>query len=114
MLLLYIIAPTEGGPCKIGYARNIRKRLSALQIGSFEKLQVFSTWTSQERSAQVCENQIHHRLKRFHMRGEWFDVSVIEAENAATELGMCRPALTPPMDIDAIQEALARGRALNS
>lgn len=113
MTFLYIIAPSANGPCKVGFARDVRKRLISIQIGCFLDLEVHSTWQHPLLGARACEALIHAQLMRDHMRGEWFAVSVSQVEAIATSIGMHREVLAPAMDADAIQRALALGRKPN-
>jgi len=91
-VLLYIIAATEHGPCKVGYTNNIAKRLYAIQIGNHLKLKVWSTWDIDD--VQQAERLMHHKLGRSYIRGEWFDVSVAEAETACASIGMVKATST--------------------
>ena len=113
MQQLYIIAPKPDGPCKIGYGANPLKRLRCLQIGSPEKLYLHSTWLSLDRATYQCERLLHGKLWPRRIRGEWFAVSVLEAEQLAASLGMVPANTIPPLAYATIQQALARGRAIN-
>lgn len=96
--VLYVIAPDENGPCKIGVTQNVGMRLSAIQIGCWMQLGVFAVricfkrtgghltnlWSSMRFGADHVERQTHDALKdcEVHLRGEWFDVTVEEAVQA--------------------------------
>ncbi len=93
--ILYVIAPDENGPCKIGYTTNIGLRHTALQVGCWLPLGVFAVrvcfkrqgghWktlrSSMRAGARFVESEVHKKLKEldFHLRGEWFDVTPSEA-----------------------------------
>lgn len=78
---VYVIAPSEKGPCKIGHARNVLARLSRLQVGNHLKLELYSVWTSKYLPPIKAEGFIHKRLASRSIRGEWFDFSVEEVNN---------------------------------
>lgn len=85
--LVYVVSE-EGsdGPCKVGYSKSIRVRVSAMQSSNWRKLRVdavFQTGTLQESIA--VETSIHSALAHKHIRGEWFgatpaEISAIIAE----------------------------------
>ncbi len=53
---------------KIGYAKDVAKRVTALQVGNVNKLKVVLTLPGTERD----ERQIHWLFEDHRMRGEWF------------------------------------------
>ena len=75
-----MIGPPKARPLKIGYGRDAKKRLSHLQVGSPEELQV---WYELEMlscdEAKRIERELHKRLKAKYIRGEWFDASLEES-----------------------------------
>ena len=94
--VVYIIAPDENGPVKIGRTVNIQERLAALQTGAWLPLRVFhfrlgirmgigSQYASMRRAmssgAASLERLVHRKLDElgFRLIGEWFDLSVPEA-----------------------------------
>lgn len=93
--LIYVVAPDEDGPTKIGLTRNIEVRLQTLQIGNWEKLHVFggrlafrrdfslaySLEHSSREGAERMEHLAHKKLREcdLNLSGEWFDVTVPEA-----------------------------------
>lgn len=81
-LCIYIIAEGPNGPCKIGITRNDRERFKALQTGNPRPL-IPDTFLIC-RYAGELELRIHHRLRTRRAVGEWFYVTVEEA-NAALE-----------------------------
>lgn len=96
--VVYVIAPDENGPSKIGVSMNIGRRLANLQVGCWMPLAVFSTricfkrfdgtlvslWGQMDSGARYVEAKTHAKLKDCdaHLHGEWFDVSVAEAIQA--------------------------------
>lgn len=85
---IYIIAPESGWPVKIGYGQNLITRLGSLQIGSWETLRLQKKYPVPNKSAAIrMERLIHKKLdlagKR--KRGEWFNVFVDDAIEAADE-----------------------------
>lgn len=53
---------------KIGYAKDVAKRVAALQVGNANKLRVVLELPGTERD----ERQIHWLFEEHRMRGEWF------------------------------------------
>jgi hypothetical protein len=58
-----------GGPVKIGKSSNVEKRLGQLQSASSEPLRLLHVLDFD------CEGSMHGRLKKYRLRGEWFDGS---------------------------------------
>lgn len=71
-MFLYVIAYSAAGPCKIGYAANVRKRLCSMQTGCPLELSVRSVWQHSKLSAKHLEQHIHGFLKPLRIRGEWY------------------------------------------
>lgn len=65
---LYFIESGEGGPIKIGIARDPWERIETLQIGNPEPLRLLTLCYS----SQDEERQIHRVLKDDRIHGEWF------------------------------------------
>lgn len=96
--VVYVIAPDENGPCKIGMTQNVGLRLIGIQVGCWMPLAVFSTricfqrfgghlgslWTTMAIGAKYVEGETHKALKAcdVHLHGEWFDVTAAEAAEA--------------------------------
>ena len=80
---VYVIA-AEGEAVKIGVAKNIQRRLNALQIGHPRRLSVAHEFMCVDRvEAYAVESRSHRLLKQHHMSGEWFGVSPEAAKAAA-------------------------------
>lgn len=67
-MTVYFIQAIAGGPIKIGYARDVEKRLRDLQCGSPFVLRVICT----EEGGQKYEAQLHRRFAKWRLHGEWF------------------------------------------
>ena len=80
---VYIIKPTKRlKPCKIGIARDLRKRLSCLQVGHWLPLHIFQYFRFDSVEFAFAVEQASHRSlsdagKR--LKGEWFNVTGEEA-----------------------------------
>lgn len=102
--VVYVIAPSWDGPCKIGYSTNLQKRLASLQIGNWEPLSVYAfrmaVWMDGFRAYsgvhaallnanRTLEAAAHKVLAEFELglHGEWFDVTVQEAKEVLDKCG---------------------------
>ena len=65
---IYIIQ--SGEYTKVGIARMVGHRLSGLQVGNPIEIQLLASWESNK--AELEEHRIHHHLRQWHVRGEWF------------------------------------------
>lgn len=65
---VYFIQCGEGGPIKIGIARDPAKRLAGLQTGHFERLQLRALTTGGAKQ----ERAYHDRFAAHRLHGEWF------------------------------------------
>lgn len=68
---VYIIQH-ELGLYKIGIAENPEKRVRQLQVGSPFELKLRQT--ENPTNARRVEQHLHEKLRKFHFRGEWFDL----------------------------------------
>lgn len=66
---VYFVQQGDDGPIKIGFARDIAKRLEALQIGNAHELHVRLAL----RGTQKDEHAYHSDFDYAHIRGEWFE-----------------------------------------
>ena len=81
---LYLIGWSDGHPLKIGMTGNLNKRLSGLQTSCPYRLRVFGTrWYPSRSVAKLAEALMHSGLKHKRLEGEWFDVTIKEASEAA-------------------------------
>lgn len=68
MQYLYIIKCKEY--YKIGIAKNLKNRLSQLQIGNPFELEM--VWSKELKNTLKIENVLHSELMKSKVRGEWF------------------------------------------
>lgn len=68
---IYFITAAYSGRVKIGFTKDIGKRLPVLQTGSHEDLTLQASF----RSTQTAERMIHARFNEDRIRGEWFHLS---------------------------------------
>jgi hypothetical protein len=61
----------DDGPIKIGYSRNVRARLAALQVNTHLSLRLLGSMPGGE----ILEAQLHARFSEDRIRGEWFAAS---------------------------------------
>lgn len=66
--MIYFIQNTKDLSIKIGYTKNVKQRLSALQTASAHKLTVLGTM----RGDRVLETYLQERFHIFSLSGEWF------------------------------------------
>lgn len=74
---IYVIAPLDGWPCKIGVSTSPRKRLAGLQTSVWKQLQV--KWCAHlptVQQAKALERRCHETLteRSLWLHGEWFDL----------------------------------------
>lgn len=67
---VYVIQSEQGGPVKIGKAKNPRERIATLQTASPYPLRLLHVLPG----GRPLERQLHERLAPFRLRGEWFDL----------------------------------------
>jgi Meiotically up-regulated gene 113 len=81
MEYLYIIAATNDGPCKIGKALDVQKRLGQIQTGNPQKLRIVETFKLRG-SSLLAESLCHWVLEKHKTPSltEWFDVDTNEAK----------------------------------
>jgi predicted GIY-YIG superfamily endonuclease len=90
---VYVVAPKEGKPIKIGCTSDISNRLSGLQTSHWQKLFMFRVWWCPEMGKGFrLEKIIHRRLKDKRLQGEWFDCHAFEVlamiSDIVEEMGM--------------------------
>jgi hypothetical protein len=68
---IYIVRAANGsGPVKIGWSKRPSERLKLMHWGSPVELEFIDIRRAQER----VERDLHRRLKRYRLRGEWYDL----------------------------------------
>lgn len=76
---LYFIGKERGAgnqgamPIKVGYAQNVRTRLSAFQVARLAKLVVHRTIVVTD--PRVTEAHVHEHFRAKHIKGEWFSLT---------------------------------------
>jgi hypothetical protein len=66
---VYLARSEQGGPCKIGFAKNVDKRMLGLQTGSSENLKLVGSFPV---SGMTAEKAIHKHFSKARKSGEWF------------------------------------------
>lgn len=80
MNYLYVIGGTEG-PQKIGFSKDVKKRLATLQTGNSILLKIHHVEEIPEDRVKLIERKLHKELNYRKLKGEWFDLSIEEACN---------------------------------
>lgn len=80
---IYIIGWSDDGPVKVGIARDLKSRLSAIQTGCPFRLRVLHAVPA-GRFAQMVEAETHRTLAEHRLEGEWFSCSAEHAEGVAS------------------------------
>jgi hypothetical protein len=81
---IYVVGESTKGPCKIGIAWSLERRLDDLQRGNHRELKVlFAISADDWRAAWHTEAKVHRRLAKVAMASpEWFSCSSSEAAGA--------------------------------
>lgn len=85
---VYVIAPEDETPIKIGHARNCILRLKGLQTQHWVDLMIYeAVWLPKEEAKKV-EKKCHAILikKGRRLRGEWFDITAEEGARLVSEV----------------------------
>ena len=70
---------SKNNPVKIGYTKNLKKRLAELQVGNHFPLYLLAAVAYEtEEEAREKEAHYHTMFKRHNLRGEWFKPIVKE------------------------------------
>lgn len=75
MKSVYLIRGNDGR-YKIGIAKNPKKRISQLQTGNSDKLELIESYPSE--NASKIETALHNQFSHIKLNGEWFDLSITE------------------------------------
>lgn len=59
---------------KMGITDNIEKRLSAIQTAHYEELKIIHLF----KGGLATERRLHFVARKYHIRGEWFEIEVLE------------------------------------
>lgn len=89
---LYIVSTPEKWPCKIGITKDLKSRVSDMQVGAWGEVLAYEFYlvhigSSKDgfyhatNSAVMLERDCHAKLKELdlHIRGEWFNIDVESA-----------------------------------
>jgi hypothetical protein len=76
---LYVIGGSALGPLKLGISADPDKRVSQLQTGHAERLQVFHREPVAAGKARLFERLLHRDLNHHRAIGEWFRLTVEQA-----------------------------------
>lgn len=75
------------GHCKIGVASDLHNRISNLQVGCpYEITLIHVMYFDTITEATKKENQLHHELKEYRIRGEWFEQNFVQLYLSCKEL----------------------------
>lgn len=109
---VYVVAPIDGWPCKIGISTNPMKRVSALQTASWKQLEVaWCCFVESVNVAKALERRSHDALTQqsLWLHGEWFDLRPDKAkELVAFEAALAgvetQEALPPGVALDFVRK----------
>lgn len=77
-MFIYVIGP-EIGPQKIGFTKDVNRRIKALQTGHPQKLIIHHLEEVNEKVYRKLEKRIHLELNYKKLKGEWFNMTSQEA-----------------------------------
>jgi predicted GIY-YIG superfamily endonuclease len=78
-MFLYVIG-NKSNRQKIGFSKNVEKRLKTLQTGNSEELLLHYYVQVPEHRVRILEKKIHLELSYKRLKGEWFDISADDAK----------------------------------
>ena len=84
IVYVYVIGPKDHGPVKIGYSKNVEKRLKQLQTGHPEPLVIHAKEEFTIKMGKAVERKFLREMNYKKAEGEWLDVS---PSDAAQHLG---------------------------
>lgn len=67
----YVYFIKHGDAVKIGFARDVKKRVGEIQVGCSQKVELLGVC----RGSMKTEKRFHQRLASDRIRGEWFSMS---------------------------------------
>jgi hypothetical protein len=112
MSFVYLIASGRN-IIKVGMARDVGKRARALQTAGPFEMQIIHKIEVADDHVAALEKLIHKRLKRYHLRGEWFCVerktAIDIAQRTANQFGKDRSFAV--VDEDFRSEVVVKCRA---
>jgi hypothetical protein len=76
---VYFIQEEDFDIFKVGYTDNLKERLGTLQVGNSRNLHMYRTILCQ--SASFYESFVHKKIEKYHIRGEWYELSKTYIDN---------------------------------
>lgn len=83
MRYVYLIQSLEDGRFKIGVSKNPEGRIKNLQTGNSSELKVFDKYLTE--IPTKIETVLHNGYSHCRKKGEWFEMSLVEAFNFSDE-----------------------------
>jgi hypothetical protein len=75
-MFIYVIGPKDHGPIKIGFTKELHRRLKSIQTGHPEPLYIHHYVEVPENQTRLIEGIIHKENKFHRTSGEWFNLSI--------------------------------------
>lgn len=84
-LMCFMGRPHEPlGPVKIGITGNVQSRISSVQTGCHQRLELLAAFNTRDRDiARRFESEMHDLGSRYRLHGEWFDIDPLIALEVA-------------------------------
>lgn len=101
---VYVVQGIDGGPFKVGYTRDLDKRLRALQSSSPVRLHV----VKKIEGCKQTEQRLHALLESYRLHGEWFDATSATASILRFAIGRAVPIKTGAPNLAQLVIKLAR------
>jgi len=77
-MFIYVIG-TDDNYQKIGFTKDVNKRLATLQTGNPTKLKIHHFEAVPQDRVRILERKLHKELNHIRLKGEWFDISPQDA-----------------------------------
>lgn len=74
-MYVYFAQAGEGGPVKIGIAKDVKQRITNLQTGNPKRIKLLCSPMVDESQANLTESYLHRIFHGFRLEGEWFKPS---------------------------------------
>ena len=100
---------------KIGYTRNLDDRIANIQTGNpYELILICKFVFATEEAAREYELSLQHRLRKYHVRGEWFEAGPVVAYlNKQGKFTEQQKSLLEPSECDELEIAASGRRELD-
>jgi len=72
-MYIYLIKDIQSDVYKIGYSKNVNKRIKQLKTANSGTLRLIESFKTQHN--RKVETALHNRYKNKHVNGEWFELS---------------------------------------